>query len=231
MRGNGLSAASYVAIADLEPGITDRLLELLRDAQIAAKAEPGDDTSERLLVDADAEDRARALIEAELTDSEDAADTEGSAPTTELDEDKAWAEIIAGYDRDEADPVARWPVSEDRGPDTDDVPASAADDGPEPQFFAVRKKAEEDDDEPEIPEVDRFVPPTPPPLPRLDPVTKAAGAAMAAGPVLLVFAAVTEYPVPPWLMVLGTAAFVGGFIALVMRMKSGPPDDDDGGVV
>jgi hypothetical protein len=81
---------------------------------------------------------------------------------------------------------------------------------------------------------DQFVPPVPPPLPRLDPVSKGAWAALFGGPGYLMIAVMTGWQVPGWAAFLSVAAFVGGFTTLVIRMGERPPRDsgpDDGAVV
>jgi hypothetical protein len=37
--------------------------------------------------------------------------------------------------------------------------------------------------------------------------------------------------VPSWAAFVAVAAFIGGFVALVLRMGDEPPEDDDGAVV
>ena len=81
---------------------------------------------------------------------------------------------------------------------------------------------------------DHFVPPVPPPLPRLDPVTKGAWAALFGGPLYLLVAVMASWQVPDWAAFCAVAAFVGGFATLVVRMGDRPPRDsgpDDGAVV
>jgi hypothetical protein len=81
---------------------------------------------------------------------------------------------------------------------------------------------------------DHFVPPVPPPLPRLDPVTKGAWAALFGGPLYLLIAVMANWQVPDWAAFCAVAAFVGGFATLVVRMGDRPPRDsgpDDGAVV
>lgn len=79
-----------------------------------------------------------------------------------------------------------------------------------------------------------FVPPVPPPLPRLDPVTKGAWVALFGGPAYLLVAVMVGWAVPDWGAFCAVAAFVGGFTTLVVRMGDRPPRDsgpDDGAVV
>jgi hypothetical protein len=81
---------------------------------------------------------------------------------------------------------------------------------------------------------DHFVPPVPPPLPRLDPVTKGAWVALFGGPLYLLVAVMASWQVPDWAAFCAVAAFVGGFATLVVRMGDRPPRDsgpDDGAVV
>ena len=81
---------------------------------------------------------------------------------------------------------------------------------------------------------DHFVPPEPPPLPRLDPVTKGAWVALFGGPLYLLVAVMASWQVPDWAAFCAVAAFVGGFATLVVRMGDRPPRDsgpDDGAVV
>ena len=82
---------------------------------------------------------------------------------------------------------------------------------------------------------DHFVPPVPPPLPRLDPVTKGAWLALFGGPLYLLISTAVGATISGLAAFLAVAAFVGGFVILVLRMDNGrPPDsgsDDDGAVV
>ena len=81
---------------------------------------------------------------------------------------------------------------------------------------------------------ENFVPPAPPPLPSLDPLTKGAWAALFGGPLYLLLATMVGWAVPGWAAFLAVAAFVGGFATLVIRMGDRPPRDsgpDDGAVL
>jgi hypothetical protein len=94
-----------------------------------------------------------------------------------------------------------------------------------------------------LPEDDegRFIPPEPPPLPKLDTVTKGAWAALFGGPAYLVVATAVGWSVPGIAAFFAVAAFVTGFAILVLRMNEssgssgpgpdGPGDGDDGAVV
>jgi hypothetical protein len=270
MRDNGLRAASYVAIADLTPRVAEAMLDILRDAHVAAYLEPCQPAApsleirirplpcDRLFVDEAEQERARRLVDehaARLRDEAEGAglaavggdgrmedaDAAGSALGSDdpvggtrmatFDEDRAFAEIVAGYDRPVDDVVPRWPVEEDV--DDDDSEPS------EPTIRLVPDASdpgEEDTDEltglgDEAPSEDRYVPPPPPPLPKIETATKLAWLAMMVGPVLLVLSAAANIYVPTWLGTVAVLAFVGGFVALVVRMKGGPPDNEDGAIV
>jgi hypothetical protein len=82
---------------------------------------------------------------------------------------------------------------------------------------------------------EHFIPPAPPPLPKLDPVAKGAWAALFGGPGYLLVATAAGWPVSGLAAFCAVAAFVAGFVILVLRMHEpgpgGPDDGDDGAVV
>ena len=87
---------------------------------------------------------------------------------------------------------------------------------------------------PPVGDDEHYVPPAPPPLPRLDPVSKGAWVALFGGPGYLLLAVLLGWVVPSWAGFCAVAAFVGGFATLVVRMGDRPPGDsgsDDGAVV
>jgi hypothetical protein len=69
-----------------------------------------------------------------------------------------------------------------------------------------------DDDE-------HYIPPAPPPLPKLDPVTKGAWAALFGGPGYLMAATAAGWSVSGLAAFCAVAAFVAGFAILVLRMS------------
>jgi len=74
---------------------------------------------------------------------------------------------------------------------------------------------------------DHYVPPPPPPLPRLDRAAKVAWLALFGGPAYLLVTTIVGWPVPAWAAFCAVAAFVAGFITLVVRMGDGSRDDSD----
>jgi len=87
---------------------------------------------------------------------------------------------------------------------------------------------------PDNPAEDHFVPPVPPPLPRLNPVTKGAWLALFGGPLYLLISTAVGSTISALAAFLAVAAFVSGFVILLLRMDNGRPPDsgpDDGAVV
>jgi hypothetical protein len=81
---------------------------------------------------------------------------------------------------------------------------------------------------------EHFVPPTPPPLPKLDPMAKGAWVALFGGPGYLMVATAAGWSVSGLAAFCAVAAFVAGFAILVLRMHDpgpGGPDDGDNGAV
>jgi hypothetical protein len=133
MRGNGLSAQAYVAVADLDRRTADVLLDELRLRGVAAYAaespEPGagsaggaDGPVDRLYVDADAEQQARSMIDEQLghhggTSGGDEAPQDRPEPGRELDYDAAFADIVAGFHTAGTTGVGRWSADEDLDPE------------------------------------------------------------------------------------------------------------------
>lgn len=121
------------------------------------------------------------------------------------DED-AWRSIVENYgDRPRVDPLPEAPEAPE-APETPDPPAGPAGDAE-----------------------DRFVPPSPPPLPHPPPVRLAAWLGVFGAPAVLLVAVVLGIPLPGWLGYGLVAAFVGGFAYLVVHMQRGPRDPGDDG--
>lgn len=139
-------------------------------------------------------------------------------------DDEVWRTIVENYgERPELD---EEPVAEPRG-------ESAAAQGDEPRqqerlerlFRPVPQPAAP---EPELDE--QFVPPTPPPLPKLPPDRLAAWSGLFGSPTVLLICLVLGVRLAPWLGYLLVASFIGGFVYLVVQMPRGSDIDpwDDG---
>ncbi|KAB8192781.1 hypothetical protein FH608_025310 [Nonomuraea phyllanthi] len=148
---------------------------------------------------------------------------------TPQSEDEVWRQIVASFndtaERDSADQP--WP-------DSENVPAEPTrrvvkpSEEFEPEDALDETNLDEGDDEEEE---GHFEPPPPPPLPKLDLPTKLAWVALFGGPAYLLVAAMANWHMEGWALFTAVAAFIGGFVALVVRMGDGPPNDsgwDDG---
>lgn len=230
-RGNGLAAAAYVPLAELDPRLADAVLQALGAAGIAAYVTPSSGTTggylevslpdrpaDRVWVDSAARPRAEAVL-AHLSNPPAAEPAPG-------DEDESWRAIVATFS---AAPTGTpsWPAAEElpnEGPVAGRLvrPAGPADRSREP--------AEADDPA----EDEHYVPPVPPPVPRPHPVTRWAALAVIGGLAVLILPAIFTEPVGPGLALLAVLAVLGGFATLVSRMRDAPPTDsgsDDGAVV
>jgi hypothetical protein len=106
-------------------------------------------------------------------------------------------------------------------PKESSLPALQADgDHPDPLADPVDI---DDDDE-------GYEPPHPPPLPRpADTIGRFSWAAVLGGPLLIMTSNLLGWD--SWLATLGVLLTVGGFVALVARMKDRDDDEDNGAVV
>ncbi|MCT9930140.1 hypothetical protein N5079_07870 [Planotetraspora sp. A-T 1434] len=149
--------------------------------------------------------------------------------TPQSDEDEVWRQIVASFNEKAEDSSADqpWPdrenVPDERGEDSEEDGDGT---GEDPDLH--REDGDEGQDE------GHYVPPPPPPLPRGDAVSRASWLALFGGPAYLLLAALLRWPMDGWIVFAAVAAFIGGFVALVVRMGDGPPADsgwDDGAVI
>lgn len=250
-RSNGLSAARYTPLVDLEPHFADALLEALRQEGVAAYAAPSpgrrgpyldiqlpDRPTDRVFVDSTEHAVARQVLR-ELPELAEAGPAgtptlpESPRPLlSEAESDAAWRAIVAGYSATSADPVPPWPVAEDAAGEPE--PAKAA---PEPadSGWDDLKPQTLDAEPPDDPE-DHFVPPPPPPLPRLAARTKVAWLGVAAGPLYLLSSSVFDQQLFYGAGLLAFVASITGAAAVIYRMKDDHNeeiggDDGNGAVV
>ncbi|MFE0785866.1 hypothetical protein ACFW4T_18355 [Streptomyces mutabilis] len=182
---------------------------------------------------------------------EHAADRGPGDPAVPLDEDAAWAAIVAGYGDEPPDPPGAKPFksvddlalleaeTNDDRPEADrttpDQPASARPLGSSvafaPGVAGPRDHSLAGPSEDDLGEEDEghFVPPEPPPLPEGDTTAKFAWLGVLGGPVLLLLAVVLDWDMTWWLTTVSVGGFLGGFATLVMRMRTGDEEDDDPG--
>jgi hypothetical protein len=259
-RDNGLRCGAYKAVADLDPRIADALLEALRDNGIAAYAGPTPATSghymelqlpdrpiDRLYVDEEQLDRARALVEEEQAEAAamiepppteptatepapadampvdampvDAMPVErGSGDDSQIDFDAAWKQLLGSLQETSTTSVRFPAASRVEEPAAPTDVVDTDEDGDDVDYD-VYDPADEA----------HFEPPPPPPLPKLRKETLAALVAIGLG----LFALATDFEDGAFTF-LAIMAIIGGVVSLVWHMKQGPPTDsgwDDGAVV
>jgi hypothetical protein len=166
----------------------------------------------------------REAGETELAGTREAGETE-LAGTREADGTRGTGGAYGGPSGFGADGTFDSGFAETLDPDVIQTPRVIR--GPGARRAAGRHAAEDDQE--------HYVPPVPPPLPRLDPLAKGAWAALFGGPGYLVVATAAGWTVSGLAAFCAVAAFVAGFAILVLRMNDpgpgGPDDGDDGAVV
>lgn len=141
-----------------------------------------------------------------------------------VDVEAEWADIVARWEN-ETPATGSWPAAEDEADDEQPVTTEEGADagwtghvgGEATRAAAAREEAEPDDE--------GYVPPEPPPLPRGDTVSRFAWAGVLGAPIFFIITMLFWRSVPTVLVVFAVAAFVAGFVTLVVRM---PDRDDDG---
>lgn len=149
----------------------------------------------------------------------------GEGADRKLDEDAAWREIVAHYGEEpQAPPAGRGPAVEpERAPKPSEEKLRGLF---QPSWSDPLETEATWDDE------GHFVPPTPPPMPVLDPRRRMAWAGLFGSPLLMLVVVVLGWTLPGWLMFLLALAFTGGFVYLVATMPRKRGDGyDDGAVV
>ena len=146
-----------------------------------------------------------------------------------FDEEAAWRLIVENY--------GERPVMGEPNPRAPAEPADRRDDPVIDRSYlesveaeraeAARAAHREADDE-----VEHFVPPEPPPVPRATPARRLAWAGLFLPPVLMLLAVAFGWEFAPWFSMMLVASFVGGFVFLIATMPRGGGDGwDDGAVV
>jgi hypothetical protein len=210
-RDNGLRCAGYTPIRDLDPRVADAVLAELRDVGIAAYVTPVTGTTggymETRLPDRPIDrlwvDSANLDRARALVDDRTPQSPESAAK--DIDFDQAWDELVTSLRGTDTTSVPVWP----------EQPAVASDDESRVLVDADREE--------------HFVPPAPPPLPKLRTATIGAVVAIVVG--LFILGTGFDGGQFTWLGALG---IIGGVASLIYHMKQGPPTDsgwDDGAVV
>ena len=205
-RDNGLSAESFVPVADVESELTPLLLTALARARIAAYVEPAAGSHERVFVAAEERADARTIIAA----ASRAAGSVAPIPVPETldgrDTDAEFEALISGW---HVDTVAA-------------IRSAEKDLSREDSDWRARidaQPAEEDEEE-------HYVPPPPPPLPRLSGLTVWAIVVMLLSLFVLSFGGRLGFD-GDLTILLGIGGLLVGAGMLVMRLRDQPGDEDD----
>ncbi len=242
---NGLRAATYVPLTDVEAAVGQVLLTALGRARIAAYLVPSETGADvpgdqhRLYVAAEERVDARTIVAAAVRAL---ADADG----TDADEDRAVAGGVGNGGSlvaEEPDAVSSDPLA---GIDTDEVFRQLVADWHVDTHIAIRQAerdlTREDADwrarlvrppieDPVWLDDDHYVPPPPPPLPRLAAVTIMAIVILSASIVILGFGA-TFGLVGNISFVLGIGGILLGAGILLSRLHdTGRDEDDDGAAI
>lgn len=173
-RDNGLVAAQYAPVGDVDPRVGEHLLDVLAGDGIAAYLQPAADLNpvtrtttlparptDRLYADRQYLDAARGYLARLGTEDagEEAtaggaghpasADRTGAASDQTVDVESAWASIVAGFDSDAAAPGrGAWPAAEDLR--DDDAAVGALADGWTDTPYRVGERGRRADEEPSL---------------------------------------------------------------------------------
>ena len=237
-RDNGLDAALWSPLRDVDPRIGEHLLDVLSVAGIAAYLEPSADVepytrtvslpsppSDRLFVDRARRREARGLVDEHVAQDTATLDREAQAAAPDrarasaperatvrpdLDEDAEWARIVAAFEAENG----RLVLDDDTTATTAELPPP-----PAPHEPAILDRPEE-----------HFQPPPPPPLPVPAPASLYAVLLIAGGLLLIGAPSLLRLSYDVGLM-LGVTAIAGGVAMLVSRMRDRSDDDGDDGAV
>ena len=288
-RDNGLPAAAFVPLADVDPRVGEHLLDLLKLAGVPAYLEPSSDVepytravalpsppTDRLWVDREQHSAAREILENEARTSgapthpaqsgkrpadRGDRDSRPSAGLTDLDEERAWEEIVAGWDTALDSPVPPWPVVEDddgAGPDgtadgptapgpqgrarnrsprapqpppLDATPPAAPPTGPAPGGIDAPGDGPTAAGTAPEDEEEHYVPPPPPPVPRPSRQTVLGGLLILFGILLLAAPGLAGLDGASGFS-FGVLSLLAGGTVLVLRLRNSRADDDpDDGAV
>jgi hypothetical protein len=243
-------------VGDVDPRIGEHLLDVLAAGGIAAYLQPATDLhpvtrtttlparpTDRLYADREHLTTARdylsqlTAVPAEPDEPVKPLDSLDGAPN--LDEEAAWASIIAGY-HVSVDPTAvPWPEAENV--DTSGTVAADMETEPAPRT-SIRRSPDQIDQASLLDGLDTFgvpvtddeeenegyTPPPAPPLPRISAVTAAALIALVGGLLLFFWPALLPLSQTTTLFV-AFGLVLTGFVTLIWRLRPGDDEEDDDG--
>jgi hypothetical protein len=219
-RDNGLDAALWSPVGDVDPRVGEHLLDVLYAAGIPAYLEPAADIgpytrtvflpsppTDRLYVDRARRAEARALVDAQGDEHARGTVPERARLRPDLDEAAEWARIVAAFEAEHGHTVV------------EDAPAEAPPPPPAPAEPEVLDRPDE-----------HFEPPPAPKVPLPSPASLYAVLLIAAGAVLVVAPRVLGLS-GDVALILGVGAVAAGVASLVSRMRDRSTDDGDDGAV
>lgn len=244
-RDNGLDAAFYVPLADVDPRIGEHLLDVLWAAGVPAylepPVEPGADTAaevaptstlrrplppvDRLWVDRDRRADARSIVESEAPRLPEPPGPEAETSELDADVEREWAAIVAAYEAETNDPAPPWPAAEDLDVRTrpEEPPPAEWVAPPEPE---VPDPLDEDEG--------HYEPPPPPPFPRPSGYSVLALLILALGVICIFFPDLVEASESGG-FAFGVICILGSAGIFIWRLHDRHPDDpedpDDGAIV
>jgi hypothetical protein len=227
MRHNGLPAASWVLLADLDPRVANAALDALRVAGVAAYTNPhpgiqrpyldvlpNTQPTDQLYVDSSARERAKAV----LAGLDDAPPRDQEPTGAEPDDvDAEFARIVADFGpaSEEATSRTSWPTATTSSDLTGwEIVGAARHEGPEEPAPSASLEEE------------HFVPPVPPPVPKGDVLSRFCWLGLLGAPVVGLVSVMAGWTLEAWQALVLVGAFVGGFATLVIRMGDDDVDDD-----
>ncbi|MEV6107614.1 hypothetical protein AB0M28_23355 [Streptomyces sp. NPDC051940] len=166
---------------------------------------------------------------------DDAPAAEGRTPAAEgrtpadgvpepLDEEAAWAQIVASFGEEAKEPPHEPPGGASPADTPDHVRSiTVLPAGSGPRDWGAAESSDDDFDESDE---GHFVQPDPE-LPEADTTAKFAWIAVLGGPLLLIVLVLLGEPITWFWALLGIGGFFGGFATLIARMRPGGEDDDD----
>ncbi|WP_370287559.1 hypothetical protein [Nocardioides sp.] len=187
---------------------------------------PEDPEADRAVEPGDAADAADASTSADAADS---------GPSPDGDHDAAWAAIVANYGDSVLGPVADSPAEAAATGDTSAAEPTAADAARLRRLFRPVDPRDADDAvDPDLDpfataDDDRFVPPTPPPVPRPTPDRLLAWGGVLGAPAALLVLVVLGIDLSQLVITGLVGWFLIGFGYLVATMPSAPRDPWDDG--
>ncbi|RNL86375.1 hypothetical protein [Halostreptopolyspora alba] len=176
----------------------------------------------------------------DLATGSDTGQSERTSTREPTPEDDVWSDLVARFYERDTDSDVSWPDAENLsaeerrergdGDRTGEETDTDVLDG-DPGSRMVRPAREDGGAGDGADGEEHYIPPEPPPLPRGDLVSRLSWGGLFGGPLLLLGSMMIGVSLPGWLAFCAVAAFIAGFVVLVVRMSDHRPPGDGGAVV